>query len=1013
MSLTNEWKDRYKLFCAEIQRCMFKPMQEMSFEGFCTTEHLKYEDAKAQAKVRMPAGTVYGEKFGYAWFFTKICLPKECAGCKIVIKLELGGEGLVYVNGVPFGTNRCNRIKHEHHHYVDLVLTDRAVPLEEYEIAFEAYAGDGERVVFTGPIASEEEYQKRYPYKLPVVGVSHFGIWRENIYQLFLDMEMAMDIRNAINEKSMRVMEIDNAIKKCLNVLAAIEDGEEALHKAVNDARLCLAPVLACKNGSTAPKMYAFGHSHLDIAWLWTLEETKRKCARSFSSQLHLMDMYPQYKFLQSQPYLYEQTKKYYPQVYEKIKQKVREGQFIPEGGMYVESDCNIPNGESLIRQFLYGKKFFKQELGKDSEFLWLPDVFGYSAAMPQILKGCNIKYFSTQKLVWAYNNSEQFPYNYFNWHGIDGSAITTILESSYGSYTDAGTIIKRYESRLSQDNCDSILFAYGYGDGGAGPTRDHIENLLRLENLEGVPKCIFTSPIDYFKDLENSAYAPDDYTGELYFAAHRGVYTSQADIKKGNRKCEIALREADVWNALLQKNANDKIENWYKLLLLNQFHDILPGSGIAEIYQQSRQDYAEILSGTEKFFINELGNEGDCLTIFNSLSWQRTALIKLPQGWQGAGDENGSLKEQGGYVSVTINPFSSKQIFKSDSHGGAVKNCGSILENNLIKAQFNDYGEIISISDKETGRQWLCSNANKLRLYRDIPRHFDAWDIDSMYCETEIELCEKAELLQGISGELYSEISFTRKISNSVISQKITLQHNSRELVFNTEIQWNEAHKLLKAEFPLAVQAQEMCNEIQFGYIKRPTHKTRQIDKDRFEVCNQKWTALTAESHTAALLNDCKYGISANGSALSLTLLRASKSPDFNADIGTHRFKYSLLLSNTNLAQSRVVQHGYELNCQPLAIKGGCKVKQMLDVTENIIIDTVKQAEDGSGIILRAYQPMNASQKAEIKLGFDVKAAYKTDMLENICEEVNITNGCIKTEFTAFQVQTFKLILR
>lgn len=586
MALTNEWTDRLRLFREELERQLFLPVAELSFEGFTTNDRLRWQEAKTYPRLPMPQGTVYGEKFGYAWFFTTLTIPQEAAGQKLVLRFEVGGEGLAYVDGVPFGTNRADRMSHDYHHCCDLVLTDQAEAGRTYEIAFEGYAGDGPRKVLTGPIVDPEEFLTRdnYRYTRPVVGKSLWGIWNEDVYQLYLDMEDLTGLRDSLDQSSLRVMEIDNALKKAVNALR-LEEGREEMAASVREARQILKPALSCTNGTTAPRIYAFGHSHLDLAWLWTREETVRKCGRTFSTQLHLMDMYPDYVFLQSQPYLYQQTKENYPELYEKIRQKVKAGQFIPEGGMWVEADTNMPCGESLIRQFLYGKRFFKEEFQVDSELLWLPDVFGYSGAMPQILKGCGIRYFATQKLSWAYNGGAIFPYNFFRWQGVDGSEVLSVLDKDYGAQTDAKTVVKRFRERTDKNHYDRILYPYGYGDGGAGPTRDHLEHLHRLKDLQGAPKCELVSPNTFFRDMEQGPYAPDHYVGELYFAAHRGVFTSQAKVKKGNRKSEFALREADVWSALTGKTDRQRMEQLYKKLLFNQFHDVLPGSGIAEIY--------------------------------------------------------------------------------------------------------------------------------------------------------------------------------------------------------------------------------------------------------------------------------------------------------------------------------------------------------------------------------------------------------------------------------------------
>lgn len=1022
MSLSKEWKDRLRLFREELERQLFHPVGELRFDGFTTTERLRCEHAREHTRMPMPPGTVYGEKFGYAWFFTQLRIPAQAEGEKLVLRFDLGGEGLIYVNGAPFGTNRADRVVHPYHHYCDLILTESAQAGEEYEISFEGYAGDGQRKVLTGPVVDEEEFLTRepYSYKRPVVGRSWYGVWNEDAYQLYIDMDILVSLRDSLPPDSLRVMEIDNALKECVNMLR-MEDGRACMQESFRAARTVLAPLLQCKNGSTAPRMYAFGHSHLDLAWLWTTEETVRKCGRSFSTQLHLMDLYPDYKFLQSQPYLYEQTKQNYPELYARIKDKVKAGQFIPEGGMWVEADSNMPSGESLIRQFLYGKRFFKEEFGVDNEFLWLPDVFGYSAAMPQIMRGCGIRYFSTQKLGWAYNDCDPFPYNYFQWQGLDGSQVLTFLDCGYGAYTDSRSVIKRYEDRTSKDNCDRMLYPYGYGDGGAGPTRDHIENLRRLRDLEGVPKCEMTTPNAFFHDLENGPYKPDHYVGELYFAAHRGVYTSQAEVKKGNRKCEFALRENDVWSALLGRRNTENQERWYKLLLFNQFHDVLPGSGIAEIYQQSRAEYDLVLRESGEFLHKLLARPQDnALTAFNSLSWAREALIQLPAWWEGARSAEGPLPVQKCgdtvYARVNIPSFASVVLTRDtavleDSQQSAGILSLPVIENEYLRAEFADDGSLARVYDKELKREWLEQPGNRMRMYRDIPRHFDAWDIDSTCFESPVELTQPAEFLSVCRGPLFESVTYRRRIGNSVLEQTVTLEQGARSLTFNTQIDWNETHKLLKTEFPFALHAEEMYNEIQYGYIKRPTHGSRRYDKDRFEVCNHKWSAIAEETRGAAVLNDCKYGIGGTGGTLSLSLLRASKAPDFHADIGRHAFTYAVYFWDGAFSSSGVVRQGYELNQPATVMPGEYPLSSLLCAEGNgIIVDTVKPAENGDGVVVRAYQSLNMAARGKFSFSLPAHSVTETDMLEQPKHPTDFDGQRWTSDFSPFEVKTFHI---
>lgn len=1019
MSLSREWADRLHQFHEELQRQLFCPVGELSFHGFTTKERLRYETAQNHPCVPMPAGTIYGEKFGYAWFFTTLKIPAGLEGKRINLRFDLGGEGLVFVNGLPFGTNRADHIEHLHHHVCDLILTEQAVPGEIYEIAYEAYAGDGKREVRTGPIVDEQEFLTRpnFSYTLPQVGHTVYGIWNEDAYQLYLDMDVLMGLRNALPPDSMRVMEIDNALKKCVNALR-MEEGREAMQESFLVAREILAPLLNCKNGSTAPTMYAFGHSHLDLAWLWTNEETVRKCGRSFSTQLHLMDLYPEYTFLQSQPYLYEQTKINYPELYSRIREKVRTGQFLPEGGMWVEADTNMPCGESLIRQFLYGKRFFREEFGVESELLWLPDVFGYSAVMPQIMKGCGIRYFATQKLAWSYNDCEPFPYSYFSWQGLDGSRVTAFLDRDYGAYTNSQYIIERYYARNSKDNCDTLLFPYGYGDGGAGPTRDHIENLRRMKDLEGVPKCIMSTPNDFFRNLEAEPYLPARYVGELYFSAHRGVYTSQAKVKRGNRKCEWALREADIWTALLGRRNDADQERWYKMLLLNQFHDILPGSGIAEIYQKARADYDQILKESSDYLHKLLcTSEADSITVFNSLSWERNALLPLPEGWTGASLNGIALPVQscrnGLFVNVTLPAFGSCVLSRTQDIAvesvDASAQSFPVLENKYLHVEFAQDGSLARVYDKELDREWLCAPGNQMKMYRDIPRHFDAWDIDSTYLENPVELTEPAEFIAAETGPLFSRVVYRRRLHKSVLRQTVTLEASSRFISFETQIDWQESHKLLKVDFPFALHSEEMYNEIQYGYVKRPTHTSRRYDMDRFEVCNHRWSAIVEENRGAAVLNDCKYGISGSESTLSLSLLRASKAPDFHADIDQHTFTYAVCFWTGPFAESGIVQKGYELNRPPLVVSGAHSLPQQLSVCgDGVVIDTVKPAEDGNGIVIRAYQSMNMTARAVFHLTRTAVAVAEADMLESSNTRISFDGHSWSADFHPFEVKTF-----
>lgn len=1024
MAMQAEWKDRIKLWKDELKGLLYREVEQIQFEGFLTKEMLPLEAALQQERKPFPIGTAWGEAYEYGWFFGHYRTGSEAAGKKLVLQLGFQAEGTVYVNGKAFGTYRADWIHYPHQYLCDLVLTESAEPGESFEIAFEAYAGHGERKILTGPLTENRPAASPVTGPQVTVGRSCVAEWNEDAYQLLLDLNTLIDVRNGLEENSLRVLKIDKALKSFTNIVD-FEQPREKILEEIRQARKRLGPLLECKNGSTAPEMYAFGHSHLDIAWLWPIEETKRKCARTFATQLHLMEMYPEYKFLQSQPYLYEQTRQLYPELYERICRMVEAGQFIPEGGMWVEADTNITGGESLIRQFLYGKAFFREEFGVNSRLLWLPDVFGYTGALPQILKGCGIDYFTTQKILNPYNDCDPFPYNYFTWRGIDGSEVTAFIHEDYTADTRPKSVMERWNNRRQKEDNESFLYPFGYGDGGAGPTRHHLEYARRIGNLEGVPKLRLESPVTFFDEkLEKEGTPVHTYWGEIYFPAHRGVYTSQAAIKKGNRQGEFALREAEIWSVWNHDHqAAQRLRTLYKALLLNQFHDILPGSSIARVYETARKEYAQLLKETRQLTRDSLsrGEENrDCITVFNSLSWDRYVDIALPEAWSGASVEDGQPLlgqcEPGGIkVRVLVPSMGSRVLYRADTLPDSESAQSSdiyCLENKFLRVQLNTLGELVSVWDKELECQWLRDNANRFCMYQDIPRIFDAWDIDSMYEEKPIALEETAKVERLEGGTLYQGIRVTRKLNNSVLVQEIRLDADSRRLDFVTDIDWLESHKLLKVNFPLDIQTEEMCNEVQFGYIRRPMHQSRAYDADRFEVCQQKWSAMVEAGRGAALLNDCKYGISGKDHSLNLTLLKAGTAPDPEADRGHHTMTYALYLWVEPFLTSPVVQKAYELNVPGFWVWGNLGDGSFLSVDwDNIVVETVKFAHDGTeDRILRLYECKNTRTRAKLHMDLSGWEVWQADMLENKLVPLEHDGKTVSLDFRGFEIKTLRL---
>ena len=546
MALREEWRRRVKRWQEVIWDNLYRPVGEIAMEGFTTQAYLSVEEAQHKEFKPMPPGTPWGEKWEYGWFKGQAVVPAEAAGKRLAIQLRPNarqeswavGESLVWVNGVVKGSVGWG--------HREMTLTDSAVPGERFELLLEAYAGHGRIFVGNGPVPYGTESIPEPPAAQVTVGVSSFGVWREALYQLALDFTTLNELRDHLDEHSLRVAEIDQGLMD-VTMIFDIELPEAEMLESVRQSRERLKPLMECTNGSTMPTLHAFGHAHLDIAWLWPLQESERKIARTAINQLDLIEEYPGYRFLQSQTHLYWMFKKRYPELYERFKAAIKTGGVIADGAMWVEADTNVSGGEALIRQVMYGRQFFRDELGVDSRVLWLPDVFGYSGALPQILVGCGCNGFATQKITWAYNGGDPFPYNVFWWEGIDGSSIPAHIYTDYNSQTRPNAIFERWNTRLQANGFKDMMFAFGWGDGGGGPTRDHLEFLRRSENLEGLPRVKMSSPAEFFTEISAQNLPKERYVGELYFQAHRGTYTSQAKTKQGNRRSEFALREAEL----------------------------------------------------------------------------------------------------------------------------------------------------------------------------------------------------------------------------------------------------------------------------------------------------------------------------------------------------------------------------------------------------------------------------------------------------------------------------------
>ncbi|MBR5152145.1 MAG: alpha-mannosidase [Clostridia bacterium] len=1006
-----EYERAITRFAEFLPKRIYHPAQTAEFTGFFTFDHMTLEEAEQTPRQPMPDGLAWGVKWEYGWFFTDFTVPAECEGKHLMFHAALG-ECIVFVNGKIVGS-----LDREHSH---ISLTKSAKAGEHFSIAMEVYAGhsNGFRFNEEPMLLLPELDVKEFPEGITQQTVKNgsFGVFFEDGFQLWMDIQVLMDLRQHLSESSLRYALIDKALVSMYNKVD-IEAPHDTFLEQVKEGRELLRPVMEAKNGTSAPVGFAASNSHLDLEWLWTKEETRRKAARTIGNQITLMKEYPDYKYVQGQPWLLASIKEDYPELYAEVKEAVKRGQFLPDGGMWVQSDTNMPMGESLIRQFLVGKKFIQDEFGIDSKIAWLPDTFGATGALPQIMKGCGVDYFFSSKLKWQYNGGDPFPQTTFIWEGVDGSEVLCYVGEDYAAQAFPSNVIARWNQNVQAADVPAIIFPYGWGDGGGGATRVHLEAIRRQEDLEGAPKLKMADPMDFFRYVENECTIDKKVVGELYYSEHRGSYTSQGRTKLLSRKSELGLRDAEFWSAILGKDTKAETDKLWKEVLFNHFHDILPGTSIQAVHDRAEASFQKVIDDTTALVSGAVSTMLDpnkeCLTVFNSLSWERTAYVTLPEGYTSLGDCPTQKVGNNVIAQVTIPACGciAHPLGKA-SAPVAEKNQSLVLANNLLRAEFNENGFLISLMDQKSGTEFIDAPSNMFKMYRDLPSWWDPTDLESHYQNIEIPLSTDAEVQPEYCSDLYSSLTIKRKVNNSDIFQRVILRKDCPYLEFETEIDWHEDHKLLKLDVATNIHAEDLVSEIQYGHVKRPTHRNRKFDQDRFEVSQHRWSALCEAKRGVALLNDCKYGISALGGRISLTLLKSFCNPVVHANNGHHKLTFAIMPFTESLADSGVIQAGYELNCPISAFNGCGETTSFASLSHsNIILEWAKQAEDGSGdIILRLYESTNSKTVCTLNLGFAVKEAYLTNMAETEQTPVPVNNNQIPLTLGGFEVITLRL---
>lgn len=976
-------KDQINRTVSLLKERIYTKIADLTAEGYLSKEPLPFSERTTGKHRRLNVGDSWGSLFDCAWFHITGTVPGCAKGEKVVLMIDLNGEGCVYDSGgcpVRGITNVASEYDHT------LGMPGKRV------LQFQSCSSGNEPVDLWIDAGCNDLFGK-FQGSGQIVQLD-IAVCNDNAQDLYYDMILLDDMLDCLDPDSARYYAILYALENAVMQLSDFEDAEYLA------ARKILKKELDKAGGTPSLSFYAIGHAHLDLAWLWPIRETKRKGARTFSTALELMDRYPDYLFGASQPQLFEWIEQDHPDLFAKIKQKIKEGRIEVQGGMWVESDTNLPNGESLVRQFLYGKRYFREQFDKDVRYLWLPDAFGFSAALPQIIKKSGCDYFTTIKLSW--NSMNPFPYHTFHWAGIDGSRVLVHMPPE-GNYNSAGlphSYIHAQKAYREKGLCDKALCLFGIGDGGGGPGPEHLERIKRLKNLEGIPP-VKQAPVQAFYDaIATDSAAYPSYADELYLEKHQGTFTSQANIKKANRLLERKLHEAELLStqAYLKSGKSyphEALQKIWKEVLLYQFHDILPGTCIKRVYDEALERQAALAEEIDQLSRCAL----DCLytskqlSVYNPLSWQRTQL----------------LKTDGGYVQVTVPAFGFAPVETGKKVKYRLQAAPNRLENELIRVELSESGFITSIYDKECQRECIPQGAiaNELVLFTDIG---DAWDFPANYRDLrKAVFALKEQTFYADSG--YAVLSSTYRFGNSTLHQDVVLEGGTKRIDFKTTVDWHETNKMLRAEFPLAIAGDTVSCDIQFGHIRRSTKTNNRFDAAQTEIVAHKWIDRSEADYGVSLLNDCKYGYYAKGSLLSINLLRSQNYPCENQDKGRHTFCYALYPHSGSVFQSDVERQAYEYNVPLLHLPQSGSAPMIAQPEKgNIVLETVKMSENGDGVILRIYEAKGKAVDCTILLNENFKKCILTNLIEDDIEPLPITDSRVTLHFNRFEIHTLRV---
>ncbi|WP_277678078.1 alpha-mannosidase [Gracilibacillus dipsosauri] len=1032
---------------------LIKQLRELQYIDLITiknwhTEIYIYEDAETYEFVRekkVTLGDHLIQSGETAFLKTAVHLPSNLEGDHVGIAFQAAGPGgqpshyeaLLSINGTPLQGFDRNRSFYK---LPTCLLNEPSLQIE-LELFNPIGIPEDHLRGFNQVASAETSPPPIYLKNSNVVKV------RKEVQDLLFTIETACSTLGLLKEETSRFHVLYQTLSEVADTFRLITDIEAIERSLFHIQDKKVRDVLKALSGYREGTVKAIGQSHIDVAWLWPLKETIRKASRTFSTASTLLEEYKDFEYAQSQPQLFELVKKHYPKVFERVKKQVAAGRMEIIGGMWVEPDLNIPSGESLVRQLLIGKKYFQEEFGVAPRVEWLPDTFGYCASLPQLLKKAEIDYFMTTKLNW--NDTNRFPYDLFYWEGIDGTSILSYLHTILGQQTTPKDIQETWNDFNQKKEYDERMLVYGYGDGGGGVTREMIEALTRSESLPGLPDVKFSKVHDFFdRVIERNPDLPKWY-GDLYLELHRGTYTTHARTKKFNRQVEHLFRNLEIWHSFCymyfdQAYPKEQINTLWKLIMLNQFHDIVPGTSIEPVYQLSQKQYEKVLyEGQQlqqqaiKQIVSSVYIEGPGTpyVLFNSLGWSRDRIFTLRGGKEllnkAIVSQNGE-PYQADYIKLNdteieiqavipnVPPFGYQTVWLTESNTNSlVESKGFMKEWETIhyKILFNDQGFITSLYDKEARREVIESGqlANEFQLFDDLPTDWDAWDVDPNFASQKLDAIELIDAKIIYSGTVADELSFQWKANHSLITQRVVFHHTSKLIDFHTEVDWKEEHKLLKVAFPVNILSAHATYEIPFGTIQRPTHNNTSWEQAQFEVCGQKWADLSEGNYGVSLLNDSKYGYDIKGRNIRLSLLRAPKWPDENADIEKHEFVYTLYPHIGDWRSAYTVRKGHELNTKDPIIQAEKQKGKYPPAhsfismdSKSMILDTIKLAENEKGIIMRLYEAEGNETMMALKLQ-DEAIYSETNLLEKPIKEAK-RSDCLNIRAKPYEVITLHI---